>query len=123
MPTSNAVHPGQSLYATLSGAFAGAGVGADIATLALVAGAAGAAEVESGLSLLQPNNAKTNANGTRNLAIGDVCPDASFGRVSSGLRVGNSARLQPCRRCLTLSVTSRYPEIAFCRLRKPRQPP
>src|ERR1019366_6064398 len=123
MPTSNAVQPGQSLYATLSGVFAGAGVGADIAALALMAGAAGAAEVESGLSLLQPNNAKTNANGTRNLAIADVWPGASFGRVSSGLRFGNSARLQPCRRCPTLSATSSYPEKAFCRLRKPRHPP
>src|SRR5882724_7853302 len=44
IPISNAVQPGQSLYAILRGAFAGFGVGAatDAAALAIAAGAAGA---------------------------------------------------------------------------------
>ncbi|HEX4449207.1 MAG TPA: hypothetical protein VH044_20855 [Polyangiaceae bacterium] len=48
---------------------------------------AGAAALESGLSLLQPKHAKTSANGTKNLAIGDVSRGASFAFVSTRLRV------------------------------------
>jgi hypothetical protein len=88
-----------------------------MAALALGGGVAGAAEVESGLSLLQPNNAKTNANGTRNLAIADVWPPARFDRVSYGLRVSDRPRLQPCHRCFTSVATSGYREIAFCWVR------
>jgi hypothetical protein len=55
--------------------------------LALAICAAGAADVDSALSLLQPNNAKTNANGTRNLAIADVWLAPSFDRVSRALRL------------------------------------
>ena len=96
MPTSNAVQPGQSLNATRSGAFAGAGGSAETAALALaLACALGAlADAESGVSLLQPTSAQTNAKETKALTIREVWPARSFDGVSDGLRVVWTARLR-----------------------------
>jgi hypothetical protein len=84
MPTSNAVHPGQSLYATRSGALAGAAW----TDAALAAGALAAAAVGwlSSVSLWQPKASATNATVARCLTMANSLTATRFGVVSSRLR-------------------------------------
>src|SRR3954447_20437864 len=102
IPTSNAVQPGQSLYATRNGSFAGAAAGSGAGAGAAGAGAvgSGAGAGSAGLSPPQPrNNPRTNTLERRKPALLIIMASPRQATRCEPLRTWDQRSIEPFPPC------------------------